>query len=356
MSGGNKMKIRFLILALSLFIFGAATAVAAPPASTLTPKISSFDFLLDDSGSMMMTHQKLGKNKMEMAKGAMLRINDEIPALPYDGSIHTFAPYAEVQSLSAWDKAAFGKKIEAMRSDKEVFGRMTPMGSGFNEVSDSYKKMRRPSAALLFSDGDSNRGPEPVAEARALLAANPGLCIHVVSFAETPAGQATLNAIAALNNCSKVVFGPELITDNSVLEKFVADVFYSVKPPAAPSAPTPPPVPVESAIVLNTIQFAFDSAVLDNDATSLLTEVANKINAAPGKVVTVAGHTCNTGDKGYNQGLSERRARSVRDFLVQRGVPAGRLQAVGYGEARPKYDNSKADGRRMNRRVELGFE
>jgi OOP family OmpA-OmpF porin len=70
-------------------------------------------------------------------------------------------------------------------------------------------------------------------------------------------------------------------------------------------------------------------------------------------VVEVAGHTDSVGTDQYNQGLSERRANSVRDYLVEQGVRASRLTAVGYGENRPVATNDTADGRQENRRVEL---
>ena len=67
----------------------------------------------------------------------------------------------------------------------------------------------------------------------------------------------------------------------------------------------------------------------------------------------IAGHTDSLGDGGYNQSLSEERARVVRDYLVVRGVAAGRLTAAGYGESDPIADNDTEEGRERNRRVEL---
>jgi outer membrane protein OmpA-like peptidoglycan-associated protein len=69
--------------------------------------------------------------------------------------------------------------------------------------------------------------------------------------------------------------------------------------------------------------------------------------------VEVAGHTDATGTDEYNQGLSERRARSVVDYLVGKGIDRSRLDAVGRGESQPVADNGTRDGRAQNRRVEL---
>ncbi len=69
--------------------------------------------------------------------------------------------------------------------------------------------------------------------------------------------------------------------------------------------------------------------------------------------VRVEGHTDSIGTDAYNQALSERRANSVRDYMVGRGIAVGRLNSVGRGETRPVASNSTADGRAQNRRVEI---
>jgi outer membrane protein OmpA-like peptidoglycan-associated protein len=72
--------------------------------------------------------------------------------------------------------------------------------------------------------------------------------------------------------------------------------------------------------------------------------------------IVVEGHTDSRGSDSYNLDLSERRAQSVRDYLVTRGVSANHCRAVGYGESRPVADNRTAEGRANNRRVEIVIE
>jgi OOP family OmpA-OmpF porin len=69
--------------------------------------------------------------------------------------------------------------------------------------------------------------------------------------------------------------------------------------------------------------------------------------------LTIEGHTCNIGTAEYNLALGERRAKAVRDYLVSRGVAADRLNTVSFGEEQPKYDNSREETRRLNRRAAL---
>jgi OOP family OmpA-OmpF porin len=70
-------------------------------------------------------------------------------------------------------------------------------------------------------------------------------------------------------------------------------------------------------------------------------------------VVEVAGHTDSVGSEEYNMGLSDRRANSVKDYLISQGITATRLTARGYGESQPVASNDTDAGRAQNRRVEL---
>ena len=67
----------------------------------------------------------------------------------------------------------------------------------------------------------------------------------------------------------------------------------------------------------------------------------------------IEGHTCNIGTAEYNLALGDRRANAVKDYLVSRGIGAERLRTISYGEERPKYDNSREETRRLNRRAAL---
>jgi outer membrane protein OmpA-like peptidoglycan-associated protein len=126
--------------------------------------------------------------------------------------------------------------------------------------------------------------------------------------------------------------------------------------PAPPPAPKPAPAPVEERIVLRGVNFDFDKADIRPDAAVILDEAASLLNSSPSGSVQVAGHTDSVGADAYNQSLSERRAASVRDYLVAHGVAASRLSTVGYGESKPIASNDTADGRALNRRVELNLD
>jgi OOP family OmpA-OmpF porin len=125
-------------------------------------------------------------------------------------------------------------------------------------------------------------------------------------------------------------------------------------PPVAKPAPkpAPPPAPVEEKIVLRGVNFDFDKSNIRPDAAVILDEAVVALGSSSAPVM-VEGHTDWVGSDAYNQGLSERRAESVRRYLSEHGVDEGRLSTAGYGESRPIASNETREGRALNRRVEL---
>ncbi|MCU8269341.1 OmpA family protein [Vibrio vulnificus] len=110
----------------------------------------------------------------------------------------------------------------------------------------------------------------------------------------------------------------------------------------------------ESTIVLGEHQqalFANNSSVLIS--TSALNSLVTQLKQHPQSRVIITGYTDSTGSAKYNQWLSERRARSAQAYLTQQGIAPNRIQAIGLGEASPIADNRTAEGRSMNRRVEI---
>ncbi len=101
------------------------------------------------------------------------------------------------------------------------------------------------------------------------------------------------------------------------------------------------------------ILFDLDSAALRPESRATLRDLADNFRRYPDEIIDVEGHTDSTGTTEHNQALSERRADSVRVFLVDNGVPGASITAAGYGETRPKATNSTPEGRQLNRRVEI---
>lgn len=103
----------------------------------------------------------------------------------------------------------------------------------------------------------------------------------------------------------------------------------------------------------NEILFDYDSASLRGMSRDELAEMADVFNRYNDTTIVVAGHADSTGSDRYNQRLSERRADTVASYLQNQGVRGSRIDAMGYGESKPKASNSTSSGRQANRRVEI---
>ncbi|HEY6644731.1 OmpA family protein [Povalibacter sp.] len=154
-------------------------------------------------------------------------------------------------------------------------------------------------------------------------------------------------------------------------------------PPAPPPPPPPPPPPADSdgdgvidpqdqcpdtprgvavdavgcprkgSITLRGVDFEFDSANLTGDSKSTLDEVAADLKKFPRLKILLEGHTDSVGNDAYNLKLSQRRAASVREYLVSQGVNPANLTSEGFGESKPIASNATPDGRAENRRVAM---
>jgi OOP family OmpA-OmpF porin len=110
---------------------------------------------------------------------------------------------------------------------------------------------------------------------------------------------------------------------------------------------------VERTIILDHVLFDFDKTAIKPDGAKILDRLVAFLKENPDKRVDLEGHTDWIGTDKYNQGLSERRANSVKSHLTKNGVNASRIAMRGFGKTKPIADNKTSDGRAKNRRVEV---
>ncbi|MDG3581891.1 MULTISPECIES: OmpA family protein [Galbibacter] len=103
------------------------------------------------------------------------------------------------------------------------------------------------------------------------------------------------------------------------------------------------------------VKFALNSADISAEGQETLGKMAEVFVEYDETNILIEGHTDSSGSDAYNMTLSEKRAKSVRDFLASHGVASSRMTTKWYGETQPKYDNNTEEGRVKNRRVELGI-
>ena len=103
------------------------------------------------------------------------------------------------------------------------------------------------------------------------------------------------------------------------------------------------------------INFATNKSDLTSVAKSNLDKVSKILIEFPDTKISIQGHTDNTGKEEYNLTLSKKRAESVTNYLVSKGIAKNRLSTEAMGETNPRFDNNTADGRSKNRRVEMAI-
>ncbi len=113
------------------------------------------------------------------------------------------------------------------------------------------------------------------------------------------------------------------------------------------------PIEVGETVVLNNVFFEFNSFELKRESKVELDKLVDFLQKNPGLKIEIGGHTDNVGSRDYNQKLSENRARSVYQYLVDHGIAASRLSFKGYNFSQPIATNETEEGRALNRRTEF---
>ena len=125
------------------------------------------------------------------------------------------------------------------------------------------------------------------------------------------------------------------------------------EPEPEPEGPSPEEVENARAILEEMVHFEFDRSRITSEAEQILRQKIQVLEASPAVQLRLEGHTDERGSSEYNLALGNRRAESVRQFLVDEGVSAGRFETVSYGLERPLVNESNEDAWAENRRVEF---
>ena len=360
-----------LLTAFILLTFAASSAYAA---TAYVKKVDNFIILVDRSGSMDEKYVGTKTKKIALAKSILERMNAMIPELGYNGGLATAAPAGQIQGLEPYAQASYGASIAKVPT--LIGNNPTPLGVGLMALEPSLQGAQGRNAVIILSDGQENLG-EGSLKVAAALSEKYNVCFHTVSFADSVNGnQALLDGITALKPCGVGVSAAQL-ADDAAMQKFVKDVFYDMG--AAKADPCaldddgdgvgncadkcPDTIkslavdadgcPIPEIIRLK-VNFDFDKSDIKPQYHQELADFAAYMKQQQSfTVVEIAGHTDSKGSDEYNQKLSERRAKAVRDYLVANfGLDGKLFTAVGYGESKPVASNDTEAGRAENRRME----
>jgi OOP family OmpA-OmpF porin len=361
---------KLLVSAFVLFTIAASSAFAA---ADYVKKVDNFIILVDRSGSMDENYVGTKTKKIVLAKSILERMNTMIPELGYKAALSTAAPYSELQALELYAPASYGASIAKVPT--LIGSDPTPLGVALLALEPTLQAASGRNAVIIVSDGRENAGENSLKVAAAL-AEKYNVCFHTVSFADSVNGnQPLLDSITALKPCGVGVSAAQL-ADDAAMQKFVKDVFYDVAGGIDPCSldddgdgvgncadKCPDTIkslavdadgcPIPEIIRLK-VNFDFDKSDIKPQYHQELADFAAYMKQQQSfTAVEIAGHTDSKGADEYNQKLSERRAKAVRDYLVTNfGLDGSLFSARGYGESKPVASNDTEEGRAENRRME----
>ena len=352
------------------------------------PKVDNFQIIFDASDSM--DNMNNGEQRFLTAKNFVDSLNKSIPSdLAYNGGLRTFGHdpkqspelTARPYGMTRYSRDGLAGGLNGIKQP----GGNSPLSMALSAAGADLKSAQGNSAIIVVSDGVKMED-SPSAAAKVKSELGDKLCIYTVRVGDSAEGKKTLEGVAKAGQCGTAVDAATL-TDPNKFSAFVAQVFLTDKP-APPPAPAPAPAPVPVPVIKDsdgdgvpdnldkcpgtpkgmmvdadgcelklTLRIKFDS-----DKADIKPEFKGELEKAAAFVrenhdvpyILLAGHTDSQGKDEYNQKLSERRAEAVRQALIKDyGLDPNKLKARGYGEAQPIADNSTAEGRYENRRVEL---
>ncbi len=341
-------------------------------------KTNSF-FVINDSSSSMgdaylgSAFANLSKHSVE--KELLNRMNKTIPNLSLSSGLRSFGygpctswSYTHLnQALQNHSTASFDNAIASL----ECANGGTPVASALMEAQTDLSDAKGNIAVILLSDG--HQYTDSPASAVAALKHQYGdkLCLYTiwVGNEKEAEGQAVLTELSELSGCGFSTTA-EMIASNEGMAAFVTKVFLDKAAPKAvdgdadkdgvldsqdqcPNTPIGATVNSQGCWIIKGIHFDTDKSNIKAQYHGILNNVVNVIKQNPGLSIQIQGHTDNLGSAAYNLKLSERRAKSVRDYLSDKTGNQGNLSAQGYGLTMPIDSNDTTAGRGNNRRVQL---
>ncbi|MCQ8103807.1 OmpA family protein [Methylomonas sp. SURF-2] len=345
-------------------------------AGLLVQKTDSFFVLNDSSSSMSKTYLNspdYSGTKLDVEKNLLNKFNQTIPDITLSSGLRSFGfgPCVKWgathlnQPLQSYSTSGFESAITSLQCSSGG----TPLATALSESSKDIASAPGNIAVIVFSDGMDEISPVPAAEA---LKARYGdrLCVYTVWVGNDSdaAGQASLQQIVNTAGCGMST-DANAISSPAGMSDFVKQVFFKPGSPQdcstrdddndgvnncadkCPDTPKGAIVDKDGCWAFHGVLFDFDSDKVKSKYHPMIKNAVDVMKLNPGLTIEIQGHTDSYGSDAYNQNLSERRARSVKNELVSQGVSANRLTTVGFGESQPVETNETDEGRAYNRRV-----
>ncbi len=343
-------------------------------------------FILIQDASWSVSRQ----DKFSQGRDLANQVNYTMPKMNLKSGIYTFGEsrllfgptVRKVWGIDAYSRDDFES---ALRSIVQGYGG-SRVYKALNAVDEDLKNQPAGRVSvLIISDGETINETQAIEAVRNLKQDfGDRLCLYVAQLGDSADGQDLLEALVKEAGCGKCVKAADL-NDQAAMDAFVAQMLLQkgavkkapkdsdgdgvfdefdqcpntpkgsvVDEKGCPIVPKNVEVTKEATwVVKDNVLFDFGKAELKASAMPVLDEIAKIMNDNADLKLKITGHTDNIGSAAFNDALSLKRAKTVSAYLEGKGVAAGRLSVEGQGFAMPAADNSTAEGRAKNRRVEF---
>ena len=372
----EKMKALAVLIALVFCAACAAPKAAGPGCTTMVDlqkyKYKTDNFLILFDSSETMAGLYAGKQKLDIAKDVVARMNQCMQNVKVNGGLRTFGHGYYLFSIFQTD-LIYGMELYSPDKLRHTLCKInvatgnTPMVKALNAAADDLKVVQGPTALIIISDGRPTDGDALTAAEKIKKAMGANLCIYTIQIGDDYDGKVLLEKIAKAGGCGLATTADKLAGCPAMTD-FVEKVFTTkcindadgdgVCDEVDKCPNTPRGAVINKSGCIPAILFDYNKAVIKKMAAAQLDELAKVLNAAGNLNICVElkGYTDSTGSEGYNVALGSKRAKAVKEYLIDRGVKSSRLAIRGYGEAPPVDSNDTAAGRANNRRVEFACE
>lgn len=313
-------------------------------ASAYNSKVDAFVVVMDASSSM-------AHSKFHLAKDVVNQMNQTIPELNYQSALVGFGSGSCVKSENSgivygpatYRTTDFSNGLNRL----ECAGGVSPLEQGIDAGGNAVQGSGQ-IALILISDFLQINDDAVFSKVDALKAVHGDrLCIHTIKVGGNDLGGDLTAALANVNNCGSAV-NAESLGSPAAMAGYVSDMLLE-------PAPAAPVVNYEKSTISASALFDYDRSDLKEEGKAAMSDLKKSIKARHSSVVNIdiIGHTDNTGSEEYNMDLSIRRAESVREYMVSKGVDASKINVYGEGESNPVASNETREGRAENRRVDI---
>lgn len=341
------LKSRWLLLLIGLFFLSSCAAqnqakmVPDSMVKDLTPafqaggfesKVNGFVVLMDASSSM--AEQYNGYRKFDIARAFVQRMNNTMPPITAVSGLRTIGHDSTLTrertklfyGMTPYDRAQLNDGLAAVTPA----GGPTPLASGIDAIAGDLEQISGRKAVIIVSDGKDLEDDTLIAAQGLQETFKTDLCIYTVLVGDDEKGKVLMERIAQVSPCGQMVLAMET-SPSGPMADYVSDVFLNRKDVGL-GYHKPEPLLKD----LGKLHFNFDSAALTEDGRKLLDQHIKALTVNPSLNILIQGHSSASGTEKYNQVLSEKRAATVKNYLINMGnIDSERLTTIGYGETKP---------------------